>query len=364
MVTISKISQFNNVYQGWEGGCGGNLLGPCRQRKHGVLERGAVHIVRAAAHVDDAKSDFDSYDEENEIVVSYGYLKAQARGGAIVALEGSEVASEGFLPWQEAPLSLNKKVKKHETMKELMPLGLSREFIIQKGGNVLEGEHDVVVSARMMDSDLLWSRMEQIFDNCTYEKETFSVVVKGVNKGGLTAVLAGYPIFIPISQLQRRQDGEMWDMKSLQEHYLRKRIKIALFEIDSKQRRVVCSELKAIENDIIRKLEVGHVITGKVRKIEAFGAFVGIEGTRVSALLHISNISNRHVTAAEDILHRGEEIKAVIIGMDEDYSNISLSTSVLESREGEIMEDKEAVWANAEENAETFKNQMLEELDR
>jgi hypothetical protein len=49
-----------------------------------------------------------------------------------------------------------------------MPLGLSREFIIQKGGNVLEGEHDVVVSARMMDSDLLWSRMEQIFDNCTY----------------------------------------------------------------------------------------------------------------------------------------------------------------------------------------------------
>lgn len=117
VVTISKISQFYNVYQGWEGGCGGNLLGPCRQRKHGVLERGAVHIVRAAAHVDDAKSDFDSYDEENEIVVSYGYLKAQARGGAIVALEGSEVASEGFLPWQEAPLSLNKKVKKHETMK-------------------------------------------------------------------------------------------------------------------------------------------------------------------------------------------------------------------------------------------------------
>ena len=49
-----------------------------------------------------------------------------------------------------------------------MPLGLSREFVVQKGGNMVEGEHDVVVSARMMDSDLLWSRMEQIFDNCTY----------------------------------------------------------------------------------------------------------------------------------------------------------------------------------------------------
>lgn len=119
VVTISNMSRYDNfhVAQGWEGGCGGNLVGPCRQLKHGVLERGAVHIARAAAHLDDAKSDFDSYDEENETVVSYGYLKAQARGGVIVALEGSDVASEGFLPWQEAPLSLNKKVKKHETMK-------------------------------------------------------------------------------------------------------------------------------------------------------------------------------------------------------------------------------------------------------
>lgn len=57
------------------------------------------------------------------------------------------------------------------------------------------------------------------------------------------------------------------------------------------------------------------------------------------------NDSEQFVT--QDILHRGEEIKAVIIGMDEDYSNISLSTSVLESHEGEIMENKDAVWANA-----------------
>jgi len=49
-----------------------------------------------------------------------------------------------------------------------MPLGLSREFVVQKGSNTPDGEHDVVVSARMMDTDLLWNRMEQIFENCTY----------------------------------------------------------------------------------------------------------------------------------------------------------------------------------------------------
>lgn len=155
-VKISKHSQFLNVLLGWEGGFGENLLGPCRQRKHGVLERGAVHIVRAAAHVDDAKSDFDSYDEENETVVSYGYLKAQARGGVIVALEGSEVASEGFLPWQEAPLSLNKKVKKHETMKvrttclNLYACGVCKRFLCIKEDRV---QRIVVVVLRFSDKE-------------------------------------------------------------------------------------------------------------------------------------------------------------------------------------------------------------------
>ena len=41
--------------------------------------------------------------------------------------------THAFLPWQEAPISINKRVKKHETMKELMPLGLRREFVVSEG---------------------------------------------------------------------------------------------------------------------------------------------------------------------------------------------------------------------------------------
>lgn len=42
-------------------------------------------------------------------------------------------------------------------------------------------------------------------------------------------------------------------------------------------------------------MQVGALIIGKVRRIEPFGVFVGISGTRISGLLHISNISRRHV---------------------------------------------------------------------
>ena len=225
--------------------------------------------------------------------------------------------------------------------------------------NQEELEYDVVVSARTMDNELLWRRMEQLFENCTYEKETFSVFVNGVNRGGLTAYLAGYPIFVPISQLKKREKGGIWDVESLQETYLRKHVNIALLEKDVEQRRIVCSEVKAIENDIIRQLEVGNVVCGRVRRIEKFGVFVGIEGTRSSALIHISNISGRHVNDANDVFRVGEKVHALIIGMDEDYSNISLSTAALESMGGEIVDDKQSVWDHAEENAEAFTAQAM-----
>ena len=282
----------------------------------------------------------------------HGFVKRTAKGGVIVEVEDSGNDVEAFLPWQEAPISINKKVKKHETMKELMPLGLQREFLVSEGGEgSQQGECSLVVSAKDVDTNLMWKRVEQIFNNCTYEKENLSVVVNGVNKGGLTAFIAGYPVFVPISQLLRRADGEMWDAQSLQDHYMKKRISIAMLEIGREDRRVVCSEIKAVENDALRGLRVGQVIQGRVRKIERFGVFVGIQGTKMSALLHVSNISGRHVDHPEDVLDHGETVTAMIIGMDEDYSNISLSTAVLEEERGAMMEDKKSVYDGAEEMA-------------
>jgi small subunit ribosomal protein S1 len=289
----------------------------------------------------------------------YGFVKKPAKGGVIVEIDGSDGVEECFLPWQEAPISINKKVKKHETMKELMPLGLQREFVVcdresgESGGDATESA-SIVLSAKGIDKEIMWKRIEQIYDHCSYEKENFSVVVNGVNKGGLTAFIAGYPVFVPISQLKKQEDGSPWDVQTMQSSYMKKRIRIAMLEVNAEDRRVVCSELKAVENDLIRQLEVGQVIQGRIRKTEKFGVFVGIQGTRMSALLHVSNISKQHVDHPEDVFESGETIHAMIIGMNEDYSNISLSTAVLEEVEGDMLRDKKHVYSNATNMAETF----------
>lgn len=42
----------------------------------------------------------------------------------------------------------------------------------------------------------------------------------------------------------------------------------------------------------------------------------------------------------QDVLHVGDKIKAVILGMDDDFSRISLSTADLEEEAGDMMKDK------------------------
>ena len=131
-------------------------------------------------------------------------------------------------------------------------------------------------------------------------------------------------------------------------------------------------------------MQVGALIEGVVRRIEPFGVFVGIKGTRVSGLLHVSNISRLHVDNPgvrswqmfsrvfqifrllinlltwcffsfplylfsfwQGVFKVGEKLSAVILGIDYDYSNISLSTAELEVVDGEVLSNKDQVWANA-----------------
>jgi predicted RNA-binding protein with RPS1 domain len=105
--------------------------------------------------------------------------------------------------------------------------------------------------------------------------------------------------------------------------FIGKEVAVTILQVDRSSRKVVCSLLRAVENDSLRHIEVhsglplrrwpvrpaaqtricgmdccvqvGALVRGKVRRVESFGAFVGIEGTRTSGLLHISNVSRQHV---------------------------------------------------------------------
>jgi len=73
----------------------------------------------------------------------------------------------------------------------------------------------------------------------------------------------------------------------------------------------------------------GEIIEGKITKIVDFGAFMEVE-KGIEGLIHISQLSNRHVKTADEVVTVGEEREAKIINIDADQERVGLSLKELE----------------------------------
>jgi small subunit ribosomal protein S1 len=104
-------------------------------------------------------------------------------------------------------------------------------------------------------------------------------------------------------------------------------VTVEVLEVDLDRERVSLS-LKATQEDpwqvFARTHQIGQITPGKVTKLVPFGAFVrvadGIEG-----LVHISELSHKHVEMAEQVVSVGEELFVRVIDIDLDRRRISLS---------------------------------------
>ena len=74
-------------------------------------------------------------------------------------------------------------------------------------------------------------------------------------------------------------------------------------------------------------LTVGQVYTGKVKRIEKFGAFVEVLPGK-DGLVHISELEHRRVAQVEDVLKIGDVVEVKVIEID-NQGRINLSRKVL-----------------------------------
>ncbi|KAF7195624.1 rRNA biogenesis protein rrp5 [Pseudocercospora fuligena] len=93
----------------------------------------------------------------------------------------------------------------------------------------------------------------------------------------------------------------------------------------------------------IHDLKQGMTVTGKVRKVEDFGAFVDIDNTqpRLSGLCHRSEVAARRIEDVRKHYSSGDVVKAKVLSVDPDSRKISLGLKASYfSNEAEISEDE------------------------
>ena len=78
---------------------------------------------------------------------------------------------------------------------------------------------------------------------------------------------------------------------------------------------------------LIKDLKEGMILTGTVRNVTDFGAFVDV-GVKHDGLVHISQLSNSFVKNPSDVVSVGDVVKVKIIGIDEDRKKAQLSMKI------------------------------------
>ncbi|KAH8162095.1 hypothetical protein CIB48_g6153 [Xylaria polymorpha] len=102
-----------------------------------------------------------------------------------------------------------------------------------------------------------------------------------------------------------------------------------------------------VEKDFVpltnyQDLRAGQVVTGKVRKVEDFGAFILVDGSaNVSGLCHRSELAEKPIQDARKLLSEGDAVKAIILDVDAQKKRISfgLKPSYFEDEDSNMGED-------------------------
>ncbi|PKM50057.1 MAG: 30S ribosomal protein S1 [Firmicutes bacterium HGW-Firmicutes-7] len=109
-------------------------------------------------------------------------------------------------------------------------------------------------------------------------------------------------------------------------------------------------------NNAEQKYAVGNIVEGRVARMTEFGAFIELE-VGVDALLHVSQISVKHIEKPKDILKIGQTVTAKVTELDLEGKKISLSIKALEADKEEEASDNTEEVASIETQVEPQLNE-------
>jgi small subunit ribosomal protein S1 len=166
-----------------------------------------------------------------------------------------------------------------------------------------------------------WSALEKAFA----DKATIVGTVTGVIKGGLS-VDVGVRAFMPASRSGARDAAEM--EKLVEQEILCRIIKLDVTEEDVvvDRRAVAEEEERSVKERRYSEMKEGDIVSGTVRTITDYGAFVDLGG--VDALLHVSDIAWSRVAKAADVLSVGQQIEAKVLKITNDSGKRRISVGM------------------------------------
>lgn len=179
----------------------------------------------------------------------------------------------------------------------------------------------------------------------------FTVECTGSNKGGLTANIGSYSVFVPAKEIRSGYVKEL-------EKYVGKKLRLKVIEVKDENvrrkeiiasQRVIIEEEKAAkeaakaakEAEFFNSIKEGDVVEGKVERVTSFGAFVSVNG--FDCLAHISDLSWNRAESVESVVEIGKTYNFKVLKVDVEKKKVSIGYKQLQPQPWDLVAEKYAV---------------------
>ena len=274
---------------------------------------------------------------DNEEVIQ-GYIKCRTKGGMIVDVFGIEA----FLPGSQIDV--------HPIRDYDMFVGKTMEFKVVK---INQEFRNVVVSHKALIEQELEQQRKEIIGKLE-KGQILEGTVKNITSYGVFVDLGGVDGLIHITDLSWGRVNDPHEVVQLDQ-----KINVVILDFDDEKKRIALG-LKQLTphpwDALDADLKVGDHVKGKVVVIADYGAFVEI-APGVEGLIHVSEMSwSQHLRSAQEFLHVGDEVEAVILTLDRNERKMSLGIKQLKEDPWETIEVKYPVGSKHTAKVRNFTN--------
>ncbi|HEX3987728.1 MAG TPA: 30S ribosomal protein S1 [Acidobacteriaceae bacterium] len=274
-------------------------------------EHSDEHLEEPDLSMEDFAAALESFDREQAAeAAAQAFDDSAVVTGTVIKITDKHVVvdvgmkSEGLIPIEQ--------VTDYAGQPKVHP-GETIEVVIERE----EPEGGYLLSYEKAQRLRVWDTIEKAHN----EKTPLTGTVVGRVKGGLT-VDVGIKAFLPGSQLELRPVRNL-------DAYIGQPIQVRVIKLNKKRGNVVVSRKEILEEEqnsrrslTLEHLEEGAVLTGTVKNLTDYGAFVDLGG--IDGLLHITDMSWGRLTHPRDLVNVGDEIQVKILKFDKEKQRISL----------------------------------------
>jgi small subunit ribosomal protein S1 len=193
---------------------------------------------------------------------------------------------------------------------------------IEPSENRLILSHKAVVEAEKAEK-----KKEILAD--LYEGQVIKGQVARLTDFGAFIDLGGIDGLVHVSEISHSHVAKPADVLNVGDE-----VEVQVLSVDPEKERISLSikaNLPGPWTDIEEKAAPGSILEGTVKRLTSFGAFVeifpGVEG-----LVHISQISHKHIATPHEVLHEGDQVQVKVLEVHPEEHRVALSIKALEEK--------------------------------